>query len=144
MTSGCVEDDNTGLEVDLNDECCGVVIKETYNEWMLNIEDFYDGFPHDHNESNAERTRRLIAVTDAVRNMHAEGQTILVTTIRTPFRADKSTFRYQMCGSVDGGRVVHVDFSEKKKVKQQRVFMMSKKKTKKSMPKAPQAYSSIN
>ena len=128
MTSGCMEEDNDGVQIELTEDGTQLVVAEKFEDFMISVNEFYDGFAHGPTESLEERMRRRFAMQDAVRNMEASGNTTSIYRMPTPFRADKSSMRVIFCGSSNGGRYAHIDLSEKKKVKKSHVLIMAKRR----------------
>jgi hypothetical protein len=130
LTSGCVGTTNDGLEISLADNGNTLVVAEQHSEWLLDTTNFYNAFNDDPDENVEEVMRRRFAVKDRVRQMIADGETVPVFTMPIPFRADKSSMRVELCANDEGAQCVHIDLSEKSKVKKQRFTIMSSKKSK--------------
>ena len=104
----------------------------------------YDSVTINSDGMSIEETMRCyFAMRDAAREMIDLGETNSVFQCRTPFRVDPTEKRVQFIGFEDGSRFVHIDLAEKKRIKKQRVVMVSKKRASNKHSRPDAAYSKL-
>lgn len=140
LTGGVTNNDSSKLEVAIVDNGQTVVVGEEWSEEMLNMDLFYSNVEMDPDESHDDIHLRRFAMIKAVRKKSKEDPR--ATTLksswysRIPFQADPATLRYKIFGNEEGSRFLHIDVTEKKRIKIDRVTMMTKTKTIRTPKKA--------
>ena len=122
LTGGAIDEDNNGVEVEVTHDGNVLTVSETCSPDVLDVAGLCASVTINSDGMSIEETmRRRFAMRDAVREMIDIGETNSVFQCRTPFRVDPTEKRVQFIGFEDGSRFVHIDLTEKKRIKKQRV-----------------------
>jgi len=132
LTGGVASSDSSNLEVSATDNGHTVIVAEEWSEEMTNMDLFYSNVEKREDETDDDVYLRRFSMIKAVREKQ---QSVPVTSgmksvfyCKIPFQSDATALRHEIFGNEEGSRFLHIDMTERKRLKVNGIIMMSKKK----------------
>jgi len=132
LTGGVANRDTSKIEVSAADNGHTVVVAEEWNDEMTNMDLFCSNLDKKEDETDDDIHLRRFAMIKAVRQRMQDNRD--ADTVRSefhsplPFQADPTTLKHEIIGNDEGSRFLHIDLTERKRVKVAAIKMMTKAK----------------
>lgn len=132
LTGGVANSDTSKIEVSTINNGHSIVVSEDWNDEMTNMDLFYSNVEKKEDETDDDVHLRRFAMIKAVRQKLQDSRS--ADTIksewytRLPFQADPTTLKHEIIGNDEGSRFLHIDLTERKRVKIGTIKMINKAK----------------
>jgi len=131
LTGGTASADTSMIEVSCTNNGHSILVAEDWCDEMTDMDLFYQNVDKREEETEDDMYCRRFAMIKAVRNKQRDNNFGPVRSVfhsKLPFQADPATLRQEIFGNKDGSRFLHIDLTEKKRIKIKAVKMMTKAK----------------
>jgi len=131
LTGGTASSDTSMIEVACANNGHSILVAEEWCDEMTDMDLFYQSVEKREEETDDDMHCRRFAMIKAVRNKQRENNFGAIRSVfhsKLPFQADPTTLRQEIFGNEDGSRFLHIDLTEKKRIKIKAAKMMTKAK----------------